>query len=95
MARRIYELDEDLLSAVRHFQKARRFSSEVEAVRHLIERGVQSFETIEEMVDRYRKVGDSVFAGHPLVRLMNLDGGRVVSIETITGEVVSLIEVRQ
>lgn len=94
--RRVYVLDRELHDRIVAYQASRGFASEVEAVRRLIEIGLQSADTAPGLAERLRQMiargvdqraaAEAVLWGHPLVRSMRFfDDG--VSFSTPNGSV--------
>ena len=86
--RRVYVLDRELHDRIVAYQASRGFASEVEAVRRLIEIGLQSVETGPALAERLRQrlartrdakaAAHVILGGHPLVTRIAFDGDAVV-----------------
>jgi hypothetical protein len=79
--RRVYALPIELVERIVEFQKSKGFSSEVEAVRRLLDDALKSRDDLERIVSRFlgklrhlriaSEVAKDVLVGHPLIESMS------------------------
>lgn len=84
--RKIYVLPKELVERISEFQKKNGFSSEVEAVRSLLDKALLSYQTPDDLLHKINNASRSrlelentiknYLFGHPLVENISLNKGR-------------------
>lgn len=81
MTRRVYDIDAAMLKRIEAFRDRFQAKSEVDAVRMLIDAGLASLETKDDLIARYQESAYGwIFGGHPLVRSMHQEDGNLVKV---------------
>lgn len=85
--RRVYVLPNELLGRIRRYQSDNNISSEVEAVRKLLDESLQSKDTLDDIMAKIsradltegdlRVVAQKVLSGHVLVKYLVIDDGEL------------------
>lgn len=89
--RRVYALPSEMVDRITDFQKEKGFTSEVEAVRRLLEEALQNRDILEDVIHRFlaklrslrlaSEVAKEVLVGHPLIAGLRFEK-RAVTFET-------------
>lgn len=85
--RRVYDLPHDLVDRIVDYQKNLGLSSEVEAVRRLLDETLKRRDTLEDIVGRFITISETtkdtseavrvVLVGHPLITMVQFNAGGI------------------
>jgi Arc/MetJ-type ribon-helix-helix transcriptional regulator len=85
--RRVYALPQEMVDRIVEFQREKGYTSEVEAVRRLLDEALKSRDNLEKIINRFlgqlgqhkstAVAAGNVLVGHPLVKSIHFDGDAV------------------